>query len=243
MARTFEALEKSRIQTHKKTKGKHLRFSDLPIETRHQFEKLKSHIILGNSSKRIKSILFSSYNHGEGTSTIVANFAESLAQDRKYRILTVDANTRTPSLHGIAGYDNPAKKLFFSDILTQQFSTLALPNPSLSSNMSLIPSGRIVYHPSQVFDHTQFVNFIDCTTNLFDLVIFDSSPIGKYYDSIVLASYVDGVILVVEAEKTSSNELKRVKEMLVDKNIPILGVILNRRKFRIPNFVFNSFLK
>lgn len=241
MPRVFEALEKSKEQASKRRKGEPLRFSVLPVEVRHQFEKLKSGIILESTGQKAKSILFSSYNHGEGTSTVATNFAESLAQDRKYKILMVDANTRTPGLHKILSPNNPNNSMVFSDLLAQQVATSALPEPSSSSNLSLVPSGSITYHPSQVFDHTQFTNFIDSVTKLFDFVIFDSSPIGKYYDSIILASHVDGVILVTQAEKTPFYELKRAKQMLQDRNIRILGVVLNRRRFHIPQFIFGRF--
>jgi len=219
------------------------RFSDLPLEARHQFEKLKSSVILQRRNQEAKSILFSSYNHGEGTSTIVLNFAESLAEDRNYNILIVDANTRTPCLHEIVNLHSPCDNVVFSDILTQQVAEAALPRPSAASNLCLVPSGTITAHPSQIFDHTQFQNFVDRVTKLFDFVIFDSSPIGQYYDSIVLASHVDGVMLIVQAEKTPFHEVRRAKQMLEDKNISTLGVILNRRRFRIPQFIFRKLLR
>lgn len=241
MARTSEAVEKSKKQTYKRRHGQQLRFSDLTLEARHQLEKLKSSIILRDANQSTRSILFSSYNHGEGTSTVTANFAEALAQDEKYKILLVDANTRCPRLHKIFNPDKPKTTMAFSDLLSKQITTSNLPEPSSGCNLSITLCGDIAYHPSQVFDHARFTNFIKCVTKLFDFVIFDSSPIGRYYDSIVLASHVDGVILVVEAEETPCYELKRAKQILQDRNIPILGVVLNRRRFHIPDFIFQRF--
>jgi hypothetical protein len=120
---------------------------------------------------------------------------------------------------------------------------LSLPEPLPNSNLSLISTGNITYHPSQVFDHAQFRNFIKYVRERFDFVIFDSSPIGKYYDSIVLASHLDGVILVVQAEKTPCYEVKRAKQMLEDRNISILGTVLNRRRYHIPAFIFERFFR
>lgn len=227
-----------------KTIRKTAHFPELPPEVRHQFEKLKSCIILGTNGRRTKSILFSSYNHGEGTSTVVANFVGSLAKDRKYNTLLVDANTRTPILHEIATAYNAESALVFSDVVTREIKESALPKPSSTSNVCLVASGgATTYHPSEVFDHGVFLNFVDRVTKVFDFVIFDSSPIGKYYDSIVLASHVDGVVLVTQAEKTPFHELKRAKQMLQDRNIPILGVVLNRRRFHIPRFIFQRLLR
>ena len=84
---------------------------------------------------------------------------------------------------------------------------------------------------------------MESVTQLFNFVIFDSSPIGQYYDSIVLASHVDGVILVVEAEKTTYLEVERAKQMLAEAKVPVLGVVLNRRRFHIPHFLFQALFK
>ncbi len=216
-------------------------FLQLPPVVRAQFEKLASSIVIPRKKQTVRSIVFMSYNHGEGTSTIVKYFAESLALGQKHNVLVVDANTRTPGL-GQRSNGNEVKDNFsFSDLFTGQIEDWALPKPSSDSNLSTVPSGDVAYHPSQVFDHEQFARFMDSAKKLFHLVIFDSSPIGLYYDSIVLSSHVDGVILVVQAERTQPNELKWAKQMLHDSDIPVLGVVLNRRRFRIPAFVYQKF--
>lgn len=243
MAKSLDVSENSTTHTIERKKGMAHHYSDLPPRSRHQFEKLKSSIILGTGDRRIRSILFLSYNHGEGTTTVATNFAESLAEDKKYKILMVDANTRTPGLQEIVSGYAVDNNLVFSDLLTPDAAQPPLPKPSPQSNLFLVPSGDISYHPSQVFDHTRFEKFISSVTELFDFVIFDSSPIGQYYDSIVLGSRVDGVILVIEAERTQLQEAKWAKQMLQDKNIPILGVVLNRRRFRIPKSVFQKFFR
>lgn len=243
MTTSRDTPETSKKRTEKRKKKASLGFSDLPVGARYQFEKLKSNVILQTGAQRIKSILFTSYNHGEGTTTITANFAESLAEGKKFKILMVDANTRSPGLHRIANGQQSEGDFGFSDVFTQQVEKWTLPKPSATNNPSLITTGAVSYHPSQVFDHSRFAKFMNSVTELFDFVIFDSSPIGQYYDSIILGSGVDAVVLVIEAEKTQLNEAKWARQMLQDKNIPILGVILNRRRFRIPNLIFQRFFR
>jgi capsular exopolysaccharide synthesis family protein len=243
MAKTFEALRKSTRRTFRKTKGKIPLFSDLPPAVRLQFEKLKSNLVLGTTGERPKSILFSSYSHGEGTSTVVVNFVESLAQDRKYNILMIDANTRTPGLQEMANSFVVDNNMVFSDLLDPDAEEPLLPKPSNESNLFLVPSGSVTYHPSQIFDHVRFAKFIKHATEVFDFVVFDSSPIGKYHDAVLLASHVDGVILVTQAERTPLHELRRAKQTFQDGNIRILGVVLNRRRFYIPPAVFERFLR
>jgi len=224
-------------------KSKAAPFSELSPEIRCQLEKLKSSVILSAAKKRVRSLLFLSYSHGEGTTTVATYFARSLAQDKRYKTLMVDANTRTPGLkyleRGAAGNGNFA----FSDLFAGEVENWTLPKPSADSKLSVIPSGNTAYHPSQVFDHSQFAKFINSAKKLFHFIIFDSSPIGQYYDSIVVGSHVDGVILVIQAERTQLHELRWAKQMLQDRDIPILGAVLNRRRFRIPAFVFERFFR
>jgi capsular exopolysaccharide synthesis family protein len=216
-------------------------FLQLPPAVRAQFEKLASSIVIAQKKQTVRSIVFSSYDHGEGTSTIVKYFAESLALGQKNKVLVVDANTRTPGL-GRGSNGNGAKETCsFSTLFTGQIDDFELPKPGPDSSFATLPRGDVAYHPSQVFDHKQFSAFIHKAKKLFHFVIFDSSPIGLYYDSIVLSSHVDGIILVVQAEKTQPNEVKWARQMLQDSDIPLLGIVLNRRKYYIPTFVFEKF--
>ena len=216
-------------------------FAQLPPGVRNQLEKLKSTVVLSASKKRIRSILFMSYNHGEGTTTVATSFAESLAQDKRFKTMLVDANTRKPALQVAGGGGNG--HVAFADVFTGQVENWTMPKPAPDANMSVVASGSPPYHPSQVFDHKRFARFMTNAKKLFHFIIFDSSPIGQYYDSIVLGSHVDAVILVIQAERTQLHEIRWAKQMLEDRDIPILGTVLNRRRFHIPAFIFERFFR
>jgi capsular exopolysaccharide synthesis family protein len=243
MGRTFEAMEKANRDYFRNGGNGAFRFSALPLEVRHQFEKLKSNILLKGRGEKPKSILFSSYNYGEGTSVVAMGFAQCMAQDKRYGVLLVDANTRNPTLHKTMGSSRPENMPTFSDILARQNEKLDLPYPVSKDEPSFISCGEVRSHPAQSFDHGRFREFVAKVRKHYDLVIFDSSPVGQFYDSVVVASDVDGVILVVEAERTPSYELKRGRELFEGRSIPILGTVLNRRRFHIPNFIFQRFFK
>lgn len=236
MPRTFEALEVSKKEAGKR-KGNFLRFDDLSYGVRDQLEKLKSSTVLKMSGQETKSILFLSYKQGEGTTTIAAGYAESLAQDRKRKILLVDGNTRNPCLHKVFNINNAVG---FSDLFKNDSISEIVMNSDIP-NLFIIPGGKTTCNLSQSFDHDRFENIMEDLYKQYDFIIFDSSPIAKYYDSIILASHVNSVVLVVQAEKTPWHEVERAKQMIEDKNIPILGAVLNRRRFYIPGFVFERF--
>jgi Mrp family chromosome partitioning ATPase len=71
---------------------------------------------------------------------------------------------------------------------------------------------------------------LDSLRTRFDVVIIDSSPIGIFSDPLVLASKVDGTILVAEARSTSRESLKAATELLTGPNLNLLGTVLNKVK-------------
>ena len=65
------------------------------------------------------------------------------------------------------------------------------------------------------------------------IIIFDAPPV-MYADPLVLSRYVDGVLLVVEHQKTTSQDINRALELL--KGCNIMGTILNKSKLEKPTF-------
>jgi protein-tyrosine kinase len=72
----------------------------------------------------------------------------------------------------------------------------------------------------------------------FDLVFIDSPPAAKSPDGVALAGRVDGVILVVEAERTRWPVAERLRDEIVKNGGNILGVVLNKRRHYIPEFLY-----
>ena len=71
----------------------------------------------------------------------------------------------------------------------------------------------------------------------FDFIVIDGPPVNRYADASVLATKVDGVILVVEADSTPVVEAEAAKRQLDKVGARILGVVLNRRRSYIPAFL------
>jgi Mrp family chromosome partitioning ATPase len=71
----------------------------------------------------------------------------------------------------------------------------------------------------------------------FDFIIIDGPPVNSYADASVLATKVDGVILVVEADRTPVGEAEAAKRQLDRVGARILGLVLNRRRSYIPAFL------
>jgi non-specific protein-tyrosine kinase len=60
------------------------------------------------------------------------------------------------------------------------------------------------------------------------IVIFDTSSLLTSADPLVLSRFVDGILLVVEEERTTTEDLKKATELLKDK--PVIGTVINKSK-------------
>jgi Mrp family chromosome partitioning ATPase len=72
----------------------------------------------------------------------------------------------------------------------------------------------------------------------FDLIIVDSPPVMLFPDGPAIVSKVDGVVLVVEAEKTKWQVALNVKDRITRSGGNIIGTVFNKRKFYIPDFIY-----
>ena len=72
----------------------------------------------------------------------------------------------------------------------------------------------------------------------FDMVLIDSVPLTISPDGLAIASKVDGVILVVEAEKTRWQTARQVRESISRVGGNILGVVLNKKRYYIPKAIY-----
>lgn len=211
---------------------------ELP-EIHDQFQKLKDSVAMKrDKDPGLMSIMVSSENHGNGATMVAVNLALALARSDLSRVLLVDADLRHPTLHEAFDLENTEG---FSDILQEKISPEQGVRSTETPRLSVVPVGSNSIHPSQL-DMSKLEGTLIAFKNDFDYIIFNSSPINKYSDSIVLAAHLDAAILVIQAESTKWDDLERAKSQLEQRGVQILGVVMNRRKYFIPNFIYRRFL-
>ncbi len=204
------------------------------ITTEHQ--RLKYNILRVNSGKRMKALLFSSSNRGEGTSTIVINFAMSLAADGE-SVLLVDGNLRNPSLHAAFGLE---KDNGLTDLLLGKEALAETIKETNLGNLSVITSGNFHPNPFVIFESGLLPSQVEAMKAGNDWVLFDSPPICPFNDAGAIAAHVDGVILVVEAEKTRWEVGENARKWIEGGNGTVLGVVLNKRRYHIPAWIYRK---
>lgn len=188
------------------------------------YKSLRTNIQYSSFDNEYKTIVVTSSVPGEGKSTTSGNLALVLAQGES-KVLLMDCDMRKPTIHKKFGISNTYG---LSDLL-QCKSNMNFEKIShkYNDNLTIITSGKIPPNPSEMLSSKAMSNFLDEMKGKFDYVILDTPPIHAVTDSQVLARRVDGVVLVVRANKTKkeivSNSINSIKNI----NANFIGIVLN----------------
>jgi protein-tyrosine kinase len=229
----YSSTKVKKIDNHVLQKGKVISlFHDL--EKVDQIKTLRTQIL--NKLKEIggNSLLITSANPYEGKTFIAINLSVSIAQELNRTVLLVDCDLKNHSKpHKIFGKD------FFGTSMEEGLSNYLLEqgelqdlliNPGIE-RLVLLPAGRSLPNSSEMLGSPRMerlVNDIKCRYPEDRIVIFDSSSLLTSADPLVLARFVDGILLIVEEEKTTTEDLKKATELLKDK--PVIGTVMNKTK-------------
>jgi len=242
MAKTFEALQRAEKEKRFPGIGTGGNGHDnhwagvlkVTPQTVIEHHRLKYNILRLNSGKKIKSLLFSSPTRGGGASTVLINFATSLAADGD-RVLLVDANLRNPSLH--AAFDLPRED-GLTDLLLEDMTLGEVTKKTDNPNLSVITCGTPHPNPFVILESDSLDTYMTDMKASTDWVLFDSPAITSCNDAAALAGNVDGVILVVESEKTRWEVAENARKSIKGGDGNVLGVVLNKRKYHIPGWLY-----
>ena len=208
----------------------------LPPELADQYAKARQFITNGNPQK-IKTLAVVSSTHAEGTTTVAVQLAISLAADPKLPVLLVDANFRKPDLHSRFQVSQDGG---LSNLLLGEGDFAALLKPTPVKNLFLLTSGKGVSDPAE------FIKVADLEEKLirpavhFNCILIDCPPVNSCPEATVLASHSDGTVLVVQAGETRREVVLEARQRMAQAKVNLLGVVLNKRKYYIPNLVYGK---
>ena len=192
------------------------------------YRSIRTSILLSSSGNPPKTIAVSSPNPGEGKTTTVMNTAIVLSQTGA-RVIIIDADMRKPRIHKVFGKENGVG---LSSFLSGNVDLEAVIQESKLPDLYYIPSGPIPPNPSELLGSVLFKKMIEGLESRFHYLIIDSPPLLAFSDSVIISTNVDGVVMVVIGGKTPRETLKRSKEVLLQVDARILGVVINRARIR-----------
>jgi capsular exopolysaccharide synthesis family protein len=170
-----------------------------------------------------KAMLLTSAGPREGKTTTAINLATVLAFSGA-RTLVIDADLRKPRVH--ASFNLPNKK-GLTNLIVGEDDPAEFCQRTAVDRVDVLTSGPIPPNPSELLGRPRMREILRKLRDRYDQIIVDTPPIGAVTDAAVIATMVDGVILVVHAGKTRRQIVSRGLEQLRYISAPIIGVILN----------------
>jgi tyrosine-protein kinase Etk/Wzc len=185
------------------------------------YRTLRTNVQFSMVSHKSCAILVTSSGPGEGKSTTVTNLGVTFANMGK-RTLIIDADLRRPVLHRAFDLDkNHGLTSLLRCFSGDHFQATGV------DNLYVLTSGVLPLNPSEMLGSDNMRTLLNELKKHFEMIIMDSPPVIAVTDAMVLASKMDGVLLVVKAGQSQLDMVKRAKEMLHGINARLLGAVLN----------------
>jgi Mrp family chromosome partitioning ATPase len=183
-----------------------------------------------------KVILFLSAKDGEGTSTIVREFARVAAKKMGKVVFLLDS-----------GRDNPRKCLFLHitpecgwEEITRESAGTAKNSHRGEMDVETSPDNLFSDDGPLNFYSTKIVDFWESLRQKYDLILIDAAAASRSPEGIEISRRVDGVVLVVEAEKTRWQVVENLKQKIENNGGNILGIAFNKRRYYIPDTIYRK---
>jgi len=169
-------------------------------------------------------LLITSAQPGEGKTTTSFAIASSFARMGK-TVLLIDADMRRPSLHRRV---NSSNERGLSSLLTSRDPLDSAIVPSALANLSLMTSGAIPPSPTELLSSARLEQIVQEAAQRFELVVIDSPPIIGLADAPTIAALADGVVFVVEADRSRRGSLKTSLRRLRAMRPVLVGAVLTK---------------
>jgi Mrp family chromosome partitioning ATPase len=183
------------------------------------------------SKSRPRAIGLISCSRGEGVSTVAAHLAMAAAIHGKSPALLVDANCESPYLHDLFDVDLEPGLI---EVLHDRVQ-LAEVCQSVNGNLlSVLAAGRLARSEVPLQDTADMTDFLEAVKSRYSIVIFDLGAVDPTSVTWPLVNKLDGLLLVVEAEKVDWEAAQRCKQSLTAAGANLLGAVFNKHRRVLP---------
>jgi Mrp family chromosome partitioning ATPase len=181
----------------------------------------------------LKVVCFMGIARDDRSSWICARAGEALAEQSEASVCVVEANFWSPRLHVHLGAENQAG---LAEALTTKDPIQEFAVPIAGRNLSLVPAGVVKpgFYPSIQRYRERFHELRE----VFDYILISAPPLQGETDTTRIAQLTDGAVLVVEANQSRRETVRRAKEQLESAKIRLIGAVLDQRTFPIPEKLY-----
>lgn len=210
----------------------------LASESAHdEITKLVQRLFLHAGQREGPSVIsFSGITRDDRSSWICARAGIALAVQTNRSVCVVDANFWSPQLHAHFSARNLNG---LADALTTKGSIRSFATSVSVGNLWLMPSGSPKRDPYGQVDRWR-ARFAELREE-FNYILVSAPPFTHEAEAIFTGQLVDGIVLIVEANQSRRETVRRAKERLENAQVQLLGAVLDQRTFPIPEFLYRKF--
>jgi capsular exopolysaccharide synthesis family protein len=209
----------------------------LEPKEREELTKLAQRIFMHPGADAPRVVVFTASESGNGCSSICACAAELLAAQVTGSVCLVDANLRHPGLHEQFAVEN---QFGLADALQGSEPLLNYARSMSRPNLWLVSSGSSPEAALPLLSSERMRQRISELRSGVDYVLIDASAMNVSNDATVLASAADGVVMVLKANSSRRETVRKAVQDMQAANIRVLGAVLNQRTFPIPEAIYNK---
>jgi polysaccharide biosynthesis transport protein len=199
------------------------------------YRALRTSLLLSHLGAPPKVIMVTSALPQEGKSTTSINCAVVLAQ-KGVRVLLIDCDLRRPSIHKTLGMGprSGLSNVLTGSITLKQAITVA---PTLP-NLDVLPAGTPPPNPAELLASTNMRDVLAELRDRYDHIVLDTPPTLSVTDAVVLSPRADAIVLVIRSGSTTKQALRRSRDILMQVNARVSGVLLNAVDLSSPDYYY-----
>ena len=182
---------------------------------------LVQQVFLMPGSEFRQVVMFSALEAHPGAAALCGQVAEALAAKVDGGVCLVDADLRQPTLHHYFGVSEG------SGLASALNGVEPMPSyVQVRDNLWLVPAGSPSADPGVQFASDRTRRVLDELRHQFKYVLVHAAPIGERSESLVFSRWTDGVVLIIQANRTLQSTARRVRDSLATARVPLLAVAL-----------------
>ncbi|MFH1998798.1 MAG: CpsD/CapB family tyrosine-protein kinase [Planctomycetota bacterium] len=204
---------------------------DLPHDVREYYTLLRDRLMLSykGNTQLLRTIAVTSCHSDEGVSTVALNLAVTIAHHEKVLLIDADPEDTSvlSSLRDIPIHNPEAVEAQMTPLI------------NVATNLDVLSVALMDGDdPKQFESPVKLEKLLNSYRADYDCIVVDTPPMQEGSAALRISSLVDGVVIVVEAERTRIEAVKRTKEQLKQVHANVLGIVLNKRRLAIPKTFF-----
>jgi polysaccharide biosynthesis transport protein len=187
------------------------------------YRQIRTALLLSRPGGPPRTLLVASGGDGEGKTLTTANLAVAFAQ-LPGRVCVIDGDLRRPTLHRLLGVDDAPG---LTEVLTGQCTLDQALHTLPGHALAVVPAGAMPPNPTELLGSAEMKALLAAVAARFDWVLVDSPAAFAAAETTVLATMVEGVVLVARAQRTPRRALRTLRARLASVGAPLVGAVLN----------------